>query len=312
MTNQSIIENNKFPVFVVLPEYAEEPEVIGTKEKFWFLHPNQDRCLFKKVRTQLHTGEDWSEKIVAELCELLGIPHANYELAIFNGERGIISPSFVPDGGNIIHGNEVLIGINSEYPGQANSPSHHTLNNILNAFQRSAVRPPLNWQVIDGIEEAIDVFIGYLLLDAWIGNSDRHHENWAFINLDGKVYLAPTYDHASSLGRNESDQKRRARLDTKDTGFSIAAYTNKCKSCLYARIDDTKPLTPFEAFCQAAAFNRRAAKAWLDRLRRISQDDTQRLFEQVGDRISLTGIDFAQNLLEINQEKLLSYRKQIL
>jgi hypothetical protein len=33
----------------------------------------------------------------------------------------------------------------------------------------------------DGITTAIDTFVGYLLLDAWIGNGDRHHENWRFI-----------------------------------------------------------------------------------------------------------------------------------
>ena len=40
---------------------------------------------------------------------------------------------------------------------------------------------PFEWKPIEGIVSALDVFVGYLLLDAWIGNTDRHHENWGFV-----------------------------------------------------------------------------------------------------------------------------------
>jgi hypothetical protein len=45
------------------------------------------------------------------------------------------------------------------------------------------------------------------MLDAWIGNGDRHHLNWGLVrnkltpNIIETIHLAPTYDHASSLGR---------------------------------------------------------------------------------------------------------------
>jgi hypothetical protein len=35
----------------------------------------------------------------------------------------------------------------------------------------------LDCKASENINNAIDTFIGYLLLDAWSGNSDRHHEN---------------------------------------------------------------------------------------------------------------------------------------
>lgn len=42
-----------------------------------------------------------------------------------------------------------------------------------------------------------------------IGNVDRHHENWGILRkrVDGEWYgrLAPTFDHASSLGRELVD-----------------------------------------------------------------------------------------------------------
>ncbi|MGL5079164.1 MAG: hypothetical protein ACRDBG_25470 [Waterburya sp.] len=155
----------------------------------------------------------------------------------------------------------------------------------------------------------VDYFpiIGYLLLDAWIGNSDRHHENWAFISSESQTYLAPTYDHGSSLGRNEPDEKRRARLTTKDKGFSVQAYAEKCNSCLYDEIKDKKPLKTFDVFCKAAKINPSAACVWLSRLSDISTADTLELFDRIpSNRISQTAVEFAQKILEINQNRLLN------
>ena len=151
-----------------------------------------------------------------------------------------------------------------------------------------------------------------MLLDAWIGNSDRHHENWAFIDLEGKSYLAPTYDHASSLGRNESDERREKRLNTKDAGFSVKAYANKCKSCLYANVGNKKPLKTFDAFCAAAKLYPKAANTWLDNLEKISANNTLELFHCIPKhRISSIAIEFAQKILEINQNRLLEFGREL-
>ena len=196
-----------------------------------------------------------------------------------------------------------------DYPEDINNLSQHTLSNIFSVFTNNSFNLPLNWIPLAGIKTAIDTFIGYLLLDAWIGNSDRHHENWAFIDFEGKSYLAPTYDHASSLGRNESDERRKKRLTTKDKGFSVEAYANKCNSCLYANVGDRKPLKTLDAFCEAVKLHPQAANIWLDRLAGISINDTLELFERIPNSlISSTAIEFAQKILEINQNKLLDFR----
>lgn len=70
---------DKFPIIEVPFDAPEIIEDLGTKEKFWFRHPNLDSCLFKKTRP--NTGEDWAEKIAAQLSDLLGLPHTDYELA---------------------------------------------------------------------------------------------------------------------------------------------------------------------------------------------------------------------------------------
>lgn len=82
--------SEKFQIVEVAPEDAQAQESLGTKEKFWIKHDRLGLCLYKKSRSNT-AGEDWSEKIAAELCELLKLPHAEYELATCNGESGIIS-----------------------------------------------------------------------------------------------------------------------------------------------------------------------------------------------------------------------------
>lgn len=296
--------SQEFFIVEVPSNAPEETEEMGTKEKFWFHDLNRGLCLYKKSRPG--TGEDWSEKIAAELCELLGLPHADYELATFENSRGTISPCFLPKAGSLIPGNEVLAQLMSDYPSGSSNPSQHTISNVFQVIGEPTVNLPSGWVPPEGICTAADVFIGYILLDAWIGNTDRHHENWAFIRVEQQNFLAPTYDHASSLGRNEPDQKRRERLTTKDRNFSVSAYVEKCESCLYAEISDKKPLKTFDAFCTAAQFRPEAARIWLERLAMVSATNTVDLFNRLpNERISPTASKFARRILEINQQRLL-------
>jgi hypothetical protein len=300
--------NHTFCTIEVSPNAPEETENLGTKEKFWFQHADLGRCLFKKARP--NTGEDWSEKIAAELCRLIGLPYAEYELATFTGQPGTVSLSFIPEGGSLSLGNEILSQLISEYPQNKKDPSQHTVVQVFDALKNLDLPP--DWTPPDGIKTSEDLFLGYLLLDAWIGNTDRHHENWGVIRLRELTYLAPTYDHASSLGRSLTDQERQKRLNTPDPGYSVQAYVEKGQSCLYNEVTDKKPLKLYDAFCQAAKLYPDAAHVWLDMLATISADDTLTLLQKIPeDRISPVGIEFDQKILEINQNRLLEFKSQL-
>ncbi len=302
-----------FPVFEVDVNAAESTEQLGTKAKFWFLHPQLGRCLFKVSRQ--NTGEDWSEKIAAELCRLLGLPHARYELAISGNMYGTISPSFMPEGGTLIHGNELLLQLVPGYGDTASSyrVPQHTIDLVLNTINNVDINLPIDWDPPRGIDLAAEVFVGYLLLDAWIGNTDRHHENWALIErftaAIGNVpdlHLAPTYDHASSLGRNELDENRQRRLMSRDNNFTVEAYAQRARSALYLNADDRRPLTQLEAFRHAARRYATGAAVWLERLASVSMTEVDILFEQIpADRLSLLAAEFARRILLVNRERLL-------
>ncbi|MBE9007998.1 HipA-like protein [Fortiea sp. LEGE XX443] len=291
-----------FPIIEIPLNAPEADEHLGTKEKFWFRY--QDRlCLYKKARQ--NTGEDWAEKIAAHLCDLLMLPHADYELAIFNGESGVISRSFLPENGILTLGSEILAPRVPNYPQDSKDLSHHTIDNIFSSIVDISPNLPIGWEATEGITHATETFVGYLLLDAWIGNTDRHHENWAFISCQEKIYLAPTYDHASSMGRELLDEKRSFKLNNK----SVIGYAEKCSSLIYTSFSEKKRLKTFEAFREAQQSYPDAASVWLNKLARVSSNDTLELFERIpSHRISKTAIEFAQKILEFNQIRLLQLR----
>jgi hypothetical protein len=303
--------DNQFPIIDVPTDAAEEIEAMGTKYKFWFKHPEFGYCLYKQARP--NTGEDWSEKIASELCELLGLPHARYELAIHKEAFGIISPSLVQDDDALVHGNEILAPRVPSYPKfKAFNVSQHTLDIVLAAISDSTVQMPFNWKPLNGVTTAVEVFLGYLLLDAWIGNTDRHHENWGFLaksrEASTSYYLAPTYDHASCLGRELQDSERERRLNEN----SVHKYVAKCRSALFGQDSDKKAMLTLDAFYDAAKRYPNAAIAWLGRLEGVSTTDTVKLLQRVPSaRISKIAIDFAQKVLEMNQHSLLNLREKL-
>jgi hypothetical protein len=336
-----------FPVVEVVAEAAEAVEAMGTKQKFWYANY---RRLFKVARPS--TGEDWSEKIASELCDLLVLPHAYYDLATWKGIRGTVSASFLPMQGRLVHGNELLLAVISGYPDPAHGKryrqSQHTLEAILKVIADPAIMLPTGWQVPAGISSAPELFCGYLMLDAFIGNTDRHEENWGCVELiemrlpparsnefelrvrhrehsgqsgvrrdmmspvEERVlvrYLSPTFDHASCLGRELTDENRSERLTTRDSNRSVEAYAERTRSAIYRQPDDSKPMTPYDAFGEMAKRFPDAARIWLNCLSNISDDMIESLFNRIpADRISAVAAEFAMRLLHINRISLLNIR----
>ena len=295
-----------FKVINVPSEAANNFEQLGSKPKFWFKDENHILHLFKESRQ--NTGEDWSEKVTSELCDLIGLPHAKYELASWKDIRGVVCPIFVPDGGRLIHGNEMLSKVVKEYPiNKFRGLKEHVLRLVLKLLTICMVKVPICFTSSDDIKLGVDVFVGYLMLDAWIANQDRHHENWSIIITDDRnVQLSPTYDHASSLGFNELDKNKQDRLTTTDQRRSIERYVEKAKSAFYDSSNSVKPLSTFEAFEQALKKRPTAAISWLKKLKMIYDNDIELIFQQVPhDLISDISAVFAQRMLQLNKERLL-------
>lgn len=302
-----------FKIYTINEDQVGSYEQLGTKPKFWFQNDDNKSYLFKESRQG--SGEHWAEKVACELCGLLDLPHAKYELAMFDGKKGTICPNFVPDGAQLIHGNQLLQ--NRKKNKSVTKFYHvkeHKLNLVLRTILLSRAKPPIEWEDTSRIRRGIDIFVGYLMLDAWIANQDRHHENWGLIYTKNKeIHLAPTFDHASSLGRNESDKRRKHKLTHKgrDGRPLICSYVERAYSAFYSS-KDSKRLSTMKAFEGSARRNPVAGNFWINRLQSISDRDIKRIFESIPKtEISKAAVEFAMEMLRLNSNKLLEIGKTI-
>lgn len=297
-----------YPIIQLPDDAPTQLEQLGTKTKFWFRDQNGRSMLFKEGRPG--TGENWAEKVCCEICQLLDIPHAAYELAVWKGRAGVVSPIFIPEGGRLVCGNELLAKIINDYEeGKRYKVRQHTVRSVMAVASAKAIGFPLGWAAPSAIKDAAGLFAGYLMLDALVSNQDRHHENWGLVFVpDQGVFFAPTFDHASSLGRNETDKVRSEILATRDKGRSVEAYVQRAISALYATPSSPKPMGTLEAFKEAAKIRPDAAGYWMDKLANINLAEFKVILEEVPDtEISAPARVFACRMLEVNMQRIMKH-----
>jgi hypothetical protein len=309
-----------FPIRQVDQTQSEDIEYLGTKRKFWFT-VNGQRYLFKAE--ERGTGEDWAEKVCCELARRLGLPHVEYELAHeYEGKRpiqpGVICPTFVPRPLVLILGNQLLYNFDPQYPVSDEAKygvSAHTIEAVAGVLR--SLRPPApEWMrnAPAGITTALGVFIGYVMLDAWVANQDRHHQNWGAIHDGGTpqlaptlLRLAPTYDHGASLARNLTDEERKSRLHARQKSRSVEYFAGRARSGFYRAKLDRKTLPTLEVFQHFGRLEPEAAKIWLAKLGEIGSADVDAILAEVPpQRMSPITRQFTLSLLCINQRRLQS------
>ena len=275
----------EYPVLQVLPEEVVSDEALGSKTKFWF-RQGESRWLFKEARDG--TGEDWAEKIASEVARLLEIPAATVELATYKGRRGCASLSFAhrEQGDVLVHGNEILAGMVFGYERDKRfRQSDHTLGNITSAIRRLFPEDEIHQLVLATLAD-------YLALDALIGNTDRHHENWAILLKapDTIPEVAPTFDHASSLGRELQDARRLNVLQ----GGRMEGYVRRGRGAIYLRPEDGHGESPLKLVEYAARQFPEYFMPVLKRLHGIPLARYREVVERVPEsRMSVTSKNFA-------------------
>ena len=308
--------DDEFEIFDISGVDPSNFEPMGTKSKFWFKDSDETRKLFKSTvvldkqgNTIERKGEDWAEKIVCEIAKLLEIPYANYELGIYMGEYGVIADNFVDENDEMVHGNQIvahILNIVGKKIGTARNSNHH-ISRVLVALDKIVVNKPKGWDSLPGIKTAPEFFCGYVMLDALVSNQDRHDENWGMIvSSDGRRFLAPSYDHAASLGRNESDELRERRLNTKDSGQSVEHYVTKAKS-QFIDLETKRRIKAMSAFMLFSGVHPSASLAWLERLKKVPEDAFRSIIDRVpACRMSDVSKDFAYQIIQANRKNLLA------
>ena len=205
-------------------------EKAATSVATWLIDPDTgDRWLHKDTvvpTNGFEQGEDWSELVSTSIAQLLGVPCADTRLCLRHGKRGSLSKDVNIQGHSLYNGYVVLEecpDVADYFPHMEGAPGvdperplvkrpGHRLDNIQTALNGAVA--PSSFSGPAALD-AFDVFVGYLMLDALIANRDRHEQNWAVLTpglTTLPVQLAPSYDHATSLGYNLTDDRRQGVL----------------------------------------------------------------------------------------------------
>lgn len=304
-----------YTIHDISQEEADSYEQLGTKSKFWYFESNTNKSiLFKSIRTKEgdRVGEDWAEKIACELAERLGLPHAHYELATYNNERGVISPNFITEKEQQLTAGNLLLQKYLDVKDE--NPNIQYIDHVHSVMTDMIKLKPINFNSYSNIRSASEFFVGYLMFDALISNQDRHNENWGMINSTGGSHLAPSYDHGASLARNESDEERYLRLNTKDRGRQIPQYVQRALSQFHNPTNNKKRIKLLDAFLTYGLKEKNAALAWLNQLEvNVTREVIVSIIDKVPQELmSTVAKEFTLQLVLCNRTNLLHLRNKFL
>jgi HipA-like C-terminal domain len=292
-------------------------ETLGRDRKVWLRHPavaanspsREGDWLFKPVVVPAHgvpQGEDWAEKVVSELGRLLGVPCADVDLAVRVGEAGLVSRNVVPDGWDRVLGAELMGTVVPNYQEGRNNPRGrpgHSPELIARAL--AACHPAPGYEHLG----ATGTFAGYLVLDAWVANQDRHDQNWAVMARSGsqELRLAPSYDHASSLAFSRFDSYRERVLRS----GGMRAFAERGRASRFEH-DPDRPSREIPTLVDVAHRSLDLAgpevrRHWLTRLHAVEQAAVEEVVHRTPN-MSEVGATFVMELLNINRRRLLDDR----
>ena len=200
-------------------------ELRGKRPKFWVSDPVGRQWLRKEPR-QSRPFERPVEVVVLHSARALGLPAPESSLCVWQdvtGElhRGIVVRRFTrgvrPERSELSLGGDIIAGVDATY--DPSQHGHHTLRRIRVALE--------HWERERHGAGLLQQFADMVLFDAWVGNSDRHQENWGVLHSPTAARLAPIFDTAACFAVELPDD----HLLLADPGtVRLEKYISNCNS----------------------------------------------------------------------------------
>lgn len=258
---------------VIVPEQGGRDE-----RKVWVSDepgaPRDRWWLWKPCKTT-EGGErrlsDVAEVVAHRLARAMGLPAARYELAVRDGVLGAVSQNIAAVDASMVDG--VVWGVRED---------DYDVQRIFEVLGDLPGPPGTD-------TTAVETFAGYLVLDAWIANTDRHARNWAvLVPATGPAHLAPTFDHGSALGAGLTETKR--------TTTAPQEFCERGRSRPFGRAK----LVDLAAEAVATS----GAVWWPERVATVDHQVWGAILETAG--LSVAARTFIDEVLTINQERVSS------
>ncbi|MCI0635194.1 MAG: HipA domain-containing protein [Actinobacteria bacterium] len=166
----------------------------------------------------------YTELVATRLGGRIGLPVPDCFVGTRSEETVLVSRSFVGASEQLIHGKKLFIRAWPDVDRDLDRLEYrqiHTVENVVAAFR---------WSYTVDASALLCDFALLLGFDAWIGNSDRHWENYGVLEDvlrpqdEGANRLAPAFDNASCLFWNVPDD------DLPSTPEALAAYRRRARA----------------------------------------------------------------------------------
>lgn len=277
----------------------------GASEKVWLINPEtKEKGLFKfpKVKDKEKgtiTGEYWAEKLATEIGKLIDVECARVDIGTYKGRIGSMSYNLVNSSSKENYTNllEGIVFIENQYP-------YYDKDKLEDTYSNSKYSIQMIQNSLNGILE-MEKFYKLVLFDILIGNSDRHHSNWALLASEEKIYITsenvsnilfdfeicPLYDNGSSLCAYEDNNN--LEIFFKDKLKFEALVNTKSKSAIGWK--NKRPIRHFEL---------------LKKIKENAYGLTVKYVEKIKNNITENNIDkilneFDNNIISTDMKKLL-------
>lgn len=211
-------------------EYTGTVEGSGRSQKFWLQNPDTGQIALFKVKKDRNTTDHISERIAYQLAEKAGIECAYYAVGMYHGQEGSLSYNILQSEEETLK--EGIYYIGKKYPSYDADNMYDTKTQAVYSFE----------MIEESLQEYgfMNDFLKIPVFDFFIGNTDRHQNNWAVLERAGREQISPLYDNSSSLCAYEKEPevylgKDAARFD--------ALVDTKSRSAIRLKKTDLKKPT---------------------------------------------------------------------
>ena len=276
-------------------KYEKTPVMFSGAEKKFEIIMDGHRYIvkFQKNSEVGLTYNYVSEYLGSHIFQSIGIPVQETFLGTYDGKNVVVMKNFLEPEDALVAFNGV--GESSlERDKELYQYTYEDITSILTENMKST-------NVTETVERFWDMFI----VDALIGNFDRHGGNWGFIKRDNKYRIAPVYDNGSSLyPKLNTDEKiaevlaSQEEIDKRIYQFPTSHIKVKNKKSSYFEVISS---LQFEA-CNEA-LKRIVPRIDLERINKIIDEI---------EAISELRKQFYKTMLQQRYEKILMYSYRML
>ncbi len=150
---------------------------------------------YQKVTAFGKRNNHISEFIGSHIFDLCGIEAHKTYLGYRNGEQVVACKDFNVAGKQFVPFNDV----GESTLDQDKEMYQYDYDDIMRMLKDNSK--------LTNVEETISLFWRIYIVDALLGNFDRHGANWGFLKENNKYTLAPVFDNGSCLFPNMTDEK---------------------------------------------------------------------------------------------------------